>query len=122
MIRDKTVAMSFRTFLPFLISIVIGCSASAPIDGQVPDRVQRAVDLGRLAPDAQIDFVVGLSLRQPTALHRFLASRVSGDEPLAPDDFADGFAPTAQEYWRVVSWLRAHAALVTRTAAGRTAV
>jgi subtilase family serine protease len=114
--------MSVRTILTFVLPLIIGCSGSAPIDGQLPARVDRAVDLGRMAPDAQIDFVVGLALRQPSALQRYVASRAVGDEPLQPSDFADGFAPTAQEYWRVVSWLRAHGALVTRTATGRTTV
>jgi kumamolisin len=114
--------MNLRTLLPFIVPLVIGCSASAPIDGQLPDRVQRATDVGRMSPDAQVDFVVGLTLRQESALHRFVATRAVGDVPLGPDDFADAFAPTAQDYWRVVSWLTRHGAIITRTAAGRTTV
>jgi len=115
--------MNLRSLSLFaLLPLIVGCSASAPIDGQVSARVDRAVDLGRMAPDAQLDFVVGLALRDRPALQRFIATRVVGDVPLAPDDFAAGYAPTAQQYWHVVSWLRAHGALVTRTASGRTAV
>jgi subtilase family serine protease len=114
--------MSLRTLLPLVVPLMIGCSGSAPVDGQVPDRVQRAVDLGRLAPDTRLDFVVGLALPQPTTLHRYLATRALGDVPLGPDGFADAFAPTTQDYRRVVSWLESHGALVTRTVAGRTTV
>lgn len=117
--------MNLRPLLPFAVSLVLGCAGSAPIDPSAPsasDRAARAVDGGRLPPDTQIDFVVGLSLRRPDALDRFVARRAGGDEPLAPDDFAAAYAPTAQEYGRVVTWLRAHGALVTRTAAGRTTV
>ena len=115
--------MNLRSLLPFAI-FVIGCSGNAPIDPSAgaSDRAAAATDLGRLGGDTQIDFVVGLALRRPTELHRLLSTRTVGDEPLQPDDFAEGFAPTAQEYWRVVQWLSAHGALVTRTAAGRTTV
>jgi kumamolisin len=120
--------MKLRNLLPFVLPLTIGCSASAPIDpgsgsaAALPDRVQSAIDRGRMAPDALVDFVVGLSVRRPEALDRFVATRAVGDAALAPEEFADRFAPTAQEYWRVVSWLRAHGAFVTRTAAGRTTV
>jgi kumamolisin len=115
--------MNLRSLLPSVI-LVIGCSGNAPIDPSqgVPDRVQAATDLGRLGGDTQVDFVVGLALRRPTQLHHLLSTRTVGDEPLGPDDFADGFAPTAQEYWHVVQWLQSHGALVTRTTAGRTTV
>ncbi|HEX8953671.1 MAG TPA: protease pro-enzyme activation domain-containing protein, partial [Polyangia bacterium] len=107
-----------------VLPLLIGCSKSAPIDtaASLPDRVQGAVDLGRLPADAQVDFVVGLSMRRPEALDRFLRTRAVGDVPLAPDEFADTFAPTAQDYYRVVSWLRAQGAFITRTATGRTTV
>ncbi|MCA1663497.1 MAG: hypothetical protein LC659_04390, partial [Myxococcales bacterium] len=115
--------MNLRSLLPFVI-LVIGCSGSAPIDPseRTSNRVQAATDLGRLGGDTQIDFVVGLALRRPTELRHLIATRTVGDQPLGPDDFADGFAPTAQDYWRVVRWLSSHGALVTRTVAGRTAV
>ncbi len=114
--------MSLRTLLPFLLGAAVGCSAGVPLDSRVPDRVQSATDLGRMAPDTQVDFVVGLSLHNRTALHRLVAERPSGSFNFAPDDFADSFAPTVQQYASVLSWLRAHGVLVTRTAAGRTTV
>jgi len=113
-------SLSFFAVLP----LIVGCSANAPIDPSqpTPTRIEQAVDLGRMSADAPIDFVVGLALRAPTALHRFVAGRAVGDEPIQPDDFADGFAPTKQEYARVVAWLRSTGALITRTSAGRTTV
>src|SRR5947209_19771273 len=107
--------MNLRSLLPFVI-LVIGCSGNAPTDpsASASDRVQAATDLGRLGGDAQVDFVVGLALRRPNELRHLLSTRAVGDEPLQPDDFADGFAPTAQDYWRVVRWLQSHGALITR--------
>src|SRR5262249_50912861 len=100
--------------LPFSLALTIGCSGNAPLDGRPPDRVANAVDLRRLPPDAQVEFVVGLSLREPTALHKYVASRRSGDLGLQPPDFADLFAPSRQDYARVVSWLRTRGLFITR--------
>src|SRR5438067_13896978 len=112
--------MHIRSFAVFLLPLAFGCSANAPLaDGRVSDRAANAIDLGRLSPASEIDFVVGLSLRNRPALHRLLAERPTGDDAMAPEDFADAYAPTAQEYARVVGWLRAHDGLVMRTAAGR---
>ena len=120
----KPSAMNLRTLLPLVLPWLIGCSGNAPLSTAtpLPDRVAHAVDEGPLAPDTPVDFVVGLAMRQPTALHRYVASRTVGDVPLAPDEFADTFAPSRTEYSRVVDWLTAHGAIVTRTAAGRTTV
>ena len=115
--------MKLRSLALFILPLAIGCSANAPLaDARVSDRAANAVDLGRLASDTELDFVVGLSLRNRPGLHRWLAERATGDDVLAPDDFAAAFAPTAQEYARVVGWLRAHNVFVTRTVAGRTTV
>jgi subtilase family serine protease len=105
----------------FLVS-TIGCSSKAPLDGATPDRVAGAVDLGPLAPDAVIDFVVGVAVREPTLLHKYVASRRVGDVPLGPDDFAGSFAVSAQDYARVVGWMRQSGVAITSTAAGRTTV
>jgi kumamolisin len=107
----------------FLVPMALGCSASAPLaNAPISDRAAGAVDLGRLAPDAQLDFVVGLSLRNRSGLHRLIAERTTGEATLAPEDFADAFAPSRRDYAAVVRWLQAHNIVVTRTAAGRTTV
>src|SRR4051812_9658838 len=105
--------MPIRTIVVLLCSLAVGCSANAPLDdARVSERTQSAIDLGRLPADTEVDFVVGLSLRNRTALQRLLAERQSGDDVLAPEEFAGSYAPTTQEYARVVAWLRAHGVLV----------
>ena len=89
----KPSAMNLRsTFAirPFLDYWLLGERADHRRRRRCPIAPQHAVDLGRLAPDTQVDFVVGLALRRPTALHRYVATRAVGDEPLGPDEFADG--------------------------------
>jgi kumamolisin len=100
----------------------MGCSGSAPLDGSTADRTARAVDVGRLPADTPVDFVVGLSLRRPAALHRFVASRVGNDVAMQPEDFAETFAPPRSDYARVIAWMEARGVLVTRETPGRTTV
>jgi kumamolisin len=115
--------MKLRHVLPMVLVSAVGCSSTVPIDdAPASGRVQQAVDLGRLAPDTQVDFVVGLSLRHRPVLQGVLATRKSGEMAYSPDDFAAEFAPTSLEYNRVLAWLRANGVLVTRTTAGRTTV
>ncbi len=105
-----------------LIAAACSPNGSVPVDGQLSDRVQRAVDLGRVAPDAELDFVVGLSLRHETKLRALVRDRLSSEEGLAPERFADGFAPSRSEYASIVRWLGAGGATVTRQVDGRTTV
>ncbi|HXU67999.1 MAG TPA: S53 family serine peptidase [Polyangia bacterium] len=104
------------------LASTLGCSGNAPLDGRPPDRVAAAVDLGRLPPGTLVDFVIGLSPRRPTELHKYVAMRRSGDAMLAPDDFADLYAAKRQDYARVMSWMEQHGIIVTRANAGRTTV
>lgn len=116
--------MHKRHLLVLFLPLIVACSkdGSVAVDGQLPERVQRATDLGRVAGDAEVDFVVGLSLRHAAELHKIVDDRRVGEDGIAPEDFADQFAPTRSEYASVVSWLRAAGATVTRTTAGRTTV
>ena len=122
----KPSPMKLGSLAPLLlVSIVgsgLGCSGSAPLDGRPPDRAASAIDLGPVAPGQQVDFVVGLAVRAPTLLHKFVASRRAVDAPLAPDDFAGSFAVSQEDYARVVSWMRQSGVFITRTTAGRTTV
>ncbi len=124
MLKPSAMKLSSLAPLLFLSTLTTGsgCSGKTPLDGAVPDRAAKAVDLGPLAPDTVIDFVVGLAVREPTLLHKYVAARRVGDVPLAPDDFAGSFAVSAQDYGRVVSWMRASGVFVTRATAGRTSV
>ncbi|MDB4970509.1 MAG: hypothetical protein JWN44_6198 [Myxococcales bacterium] len=111
--------------LALLTPLALGCAptgASLPGADVVSDRVQRSVDLGRVSRDAQLDFVIGLRLRDREQLHKLVDARRPGDEGLAPGDFADRFAPSVLAYSRMVAWLQSNQILVTRTVVGRTTI
>lgn len=102
-----------------------GCvagGASLPGADLVAERVQRATDLGRVPRDAQLDFVIGLQLRDRAVLHKLIDARRPGEEGLAPGDFAERFAPSAAGYARLQTWLAANQILVTRVVDGRTTI
>lgn len=109
----------------FAVVFAIGCARDGTVplpSAPVSDRAAAAVDLGRLAPDTELDIVLGLQLREPARLRGLLAERAVGDDALAPEDFADRFAPTRAQYQRVVRFLRARGLLITRLADGRTTI
>jgi kumamolisin len=114
-----------RKYVALILFVSLGCSRNGSVtlpSAPVSDRAARAVDLGRVAPDTQLDIVIGLSLHDNVRLHKLVAERPSSDAGMAPEEFADRFAPSRAQYQRVVGWLRAHQLIVTRTAAGRTTV
>jgi kumamolisin len=115
-----------RIFLVvFAAQFALGCApdGSVPLNtAGVPERVQRAVDLGRVAPDTEFDFVIGLSLHDRPRLRKLVVERAPGEEGLLPDAFADRFAPSPAQYARLVTWLRAHGIEVRWTARGRTTI
>ena len=80
-----------------LLTPILGCSGIGARRRWTTDRSRgERRRLGRLAPDTPVDFVVGLSLRRPEALHRFVAARGAVDAALDPSDFADQYAPLAR--------------------------
>lgn len=90
------------------LAAVAGCSAApapgtSPLPSVVPPRAAAATLVGRVDSDARIDFVLALALRDRARAEALVA----GGEVLAPDAFADAFAPTPAEYAAVVAALGA---------------
>jgi kumamolisin len=104
--------------------VMSGCSADGTMPLAPPSpRLAGAIDLGRLAPDAELDFVVGLVLRNPGGARGLSDAKWwSGGDRLSVGDFAARFAPSPREYGAVVGWLRDAGLLVTRVTDGRTTV
>src|SRR5262245_57810973 len=106
-------------------ALLAGCVADGSVTlpgATVPTRVEGAIDLGRVAGDMQLDFVVGLALRDRPRLGKLLSAGAFIDEGLAPEDFAQQFAPSRGDYSRVVAALRNQGLEVKRTVAGRTSI
>jgi kumamolisin len=109
-----------RSCLAVALILVCGCRADGTmLLGPPSARVAGASDLGRLAPDAELDFVVGLALRTPpAAIGKWW--RAAG--PFSGSDFAARFSPSPNDYRAVLDWLRGAGLLVTRATAARTSV
>lgn len=117
--RNTVVALSFAMLA------AAGCSdGRGPANGAavINPRITRATDLGRVSSDTEFDFVIGFKLRNTEALHKFLTEKSITGDVMTPSDFADQFGPSAADYFRMVTWLRSHGLVVTRTVEGRTSV
>jgi kumamolisin len=84
--------------------VLVGCGAPVPRASQVPPRVAGATALGPVAADEPVTFVLAMTLRDRARLDALVAAGAT----IAPDAFADAFAPPADDYARVVAALRAH--------------
>jgi subtilase family serine protease len=114
-----------KFLFPVLLGVAatVGCGNRTPLAASAPGaRIDGAVDLGSIAPDTQLDLVVGLALRQPAALHRFLDAQQYTRDVLTAEDFGDHFGVSPGEYARVVTWLGAQGFTITRTTPGRTTI
>ncbi|MCU1282849.1 MAG: hypothetical protein JWM53_6395, partial [bacterium] len=85
---------------------LVGCGTprSAARPSQVPARVAGATALGPVADDEPVTFVLAMTLHDRARLDALVA----GGVVLTPDQFADAFAPSPDDYARVVATLRAH--------------
>jgi kumamolisin len=100
---------------------LVGCSPRVP--GATPNpRLANAIDLGKLSPDAQLDLVIGLQLRNVPHLGKVLREQTYSHDTWTPVDFGERFGVSAGEYAQILTWLRAHGLTVTRELEGRTTV
>jgi len=100
-----------------------GCSDRTQLRTSGPGtRLDGALDLGPVAPDAEVELLLALELRQPRQLGKFLSEQPRSGDTLSPFDFAAVFAPTEREYAHLRSWLSAHGFVITRTTPSRTTI
>jgi kumamolisin len=111
-----------RLLVALVVVAALGCSNGVPLPAPPSARAQHALDLGRLPADAELDFVVGLALRDRQGVRRLLEERPRVGGGLAVTEFAARFSPTQDDYDAVVAWLRGAGLLVTRVTDGRTTV
>src|SRR5690242_11610580 len=83
-----------------------GCSPRVPGAGPNP-RLEHATDLGQLSPDAELDIVIGVQLRDTPRLGKFLAEQPDTRDAMTAIDFGQRFAVSAAEYGDLLTWLRA---------------
>ena len=106
-----------------VVAASAGCSDRKPVDGAAPGlRLAGARELGPVSSDTEFDLVIGVRLRDPIKLGKFLDAQPWTGDSMTAGDFADGFAISAGGYARLLSSLRAAGFTIVRTAEGRTSV
>jgi PKD repeat protein len=92
------------------------------LSGHVPQAVRdlNLQPIGRLAATNRLHLAIGLPLRNQTAIGTLLKQLYDPASPqygqyLTPDQFAQQFGPTAQDYQAVVAFVQANGLTVTAT-------
>ena len=108
----------------------VGGAAAAPkqvLHGHVPAAVSRLQPLGDLAGTNRLKLAIGLPLRNQAALSNLLHQIYDPASPnyhhyLTPEQFAEQFGPTKQDYEAVIAFAKAHGLSVTTTYPNRVLV
>lgn len=106
------------------LSLAVGCTSGKSMSSNAASnaRIAGAIDLGKVSPDTEFDFVVGVNLRDQHGLNKFIGAQKVTADRLGPVDFGDLFGPTSAEYKRLLTWLAANGLTITRTTSARTTV
>jgi subtilase family serine protease len=94
------------------------------LSGHVPPVTQQLTATGQLPATNQLQLAIGLPLRDATGLDNFLAQVYDPASPnyhqyLTPEQFAEMFGPTEQDYEAVKSFAQANGLTVTTTYGNR---
>src|SRR5579863_1636239 len=117
---------SFRHFLAtaatatpilFLLSSLPATGAQL-LTGHVPDLVAESKRVGPVDRSERIDLAVGLPLRNQEQLEAFLTQLIDPASPqfhqyLTPEQFAERFGPTVEDYQAVMDFAKANGLQVT---------
>ena len=109
------------------VSLPARPAESQTLQGHVPASVARLHALHRLAGTNRLDLVIGLPLRNRPTLDKLIAdlydpASLRYHQYLVPDQFAERFGPTRQDYEAVIAFAQAHGLRVTGTHPNRTLV
>ena len=124
------------TFLPSARAQAAQAGAAVPVGprvaagrqflrGHVPAVLARLQPMGRLAATNRLNLAIGLPLRNPDALARFLQQLYDPAHPnyrhyLTPEEFAARFGPTEQDYQAVIAFAQANGLTIRSTHPNRT--
>jgi hypothetical protein len=126
-IQNMSKTLSRLILLLLLVAMgtrpVSGADTKA-LHGHVPDVVAQLNPLGKPAATNKMRLAIGLPLRDPAGLDAFLAQLYDPASPnyrqyLTPEQFADRFGPTEQDYEAVKKFARANGLAVVATRGNR---
>jgi uncharacterized repeat protein (TIGR03803 family) len=120
-----SILQALRSFaLVCALLLLIECRAHAAelyvAKGHVPRTVASLRPLGRLESSRRIDLAIGLPLRNRQALTNLLSALYDSASPsyrqyLTPQQFADRFGPTEEDYQAVISFAKSNHLALTAT-------
>jgi hypothetical protein len=123
---------NYTTFGPTATAVLLTAilaAVAAPqerrlLTGYVPASVNKAAAIGRLPSTSSLNLAIGLPLRDPAALSRFLQEIYDPASSnyrhyLTPEQFDERFGPTEADYQAVISFAKAHHLAVTETHSDR---
>lgn len=109
--------------LAVVVCAAFGIEATAAstfvaVTGHIPQSVTRATEIGRLPAGENIPLAISLKIKNKSALAELIRRQhTPGDalygHYLTPTQFADRFAPSAQEVERVASYLQSRGLTIT---------
>jgi subtilase family serine protease len=114
----QSVAMCAAIF-PFSISSVSAASRQT-LSGHVPEAIAQSSAAGRVPTGTSLNLVIGLPLRNPGELDAFLQQLADPASPnfrryLTPEQFAERFGPTEEDYRTLAAYFRAQGFVITGT-------
>jgi subtilase family serine protease len=121
----RTAAILGAAFFFTAASAVFSAEANRKIlPGHVPAVTARLISTGRLPATNQLHLAIGLPLRDPAGLEKFLAEVSDPASPnyrkfLTPEEFTARFGPTEADYAAVKEFARTNGLAVTGTFGNR---
>ena len=106
------------------VATVAGAQQRRALPGHVPAAAARIAAIDRLPAAQSLNLAIGLPLRNPEALARFLRDLYDPASPnyrhyLTSEQFTEKFGPAAADYQAVVAFAQANGLTVTGTHADR---
>ena len=101
-----------------------GADAGRVLNGHVPQAARELLPISDVPGENRLQLAIGLPLRDPAGLDAFLASVSDPASPnfrhyLTPEQFAERFGPTQDEYQAVINFSEASGLHVTATHVNR---
>ncbi len=105
-------------FAGFLFALPIFAADKVRLSQHVPAAVARLRPTGRLAADHKLQLAIGLPLRKQAELDAFIESLQDPNSPnfrrfISPQEFAEKFGPTKDDYDAVKDFAKAHHLRIT---------
>ncbi|HZR18272.1 MAG TPA: immunoglobulin domain-containing protein [Verrucomicrobiae bacterium] len=102
----------------------VNAAPTHPLRGHVPPAAQGRQPIGRLDPASRLRLAIGLPLRNSDGLTNLLKELYDPQSPrfhqfLTPDQFAEAFAPSEEQYAALLEFARTNRLEVTSTHANR---